>query len=261
MSSGTIPLRLARTCLARTRPSTTGFTNSRWLGLNASDRWIFLPDAVTRSNEWPRWYLTSPRPRFFSGLRSLNAAKTSRRFFSRMLTSTLRRPRWAMPMTISSTPCADEYSTKRSSIAIMLSAPSSEKRLAPTKFLWTNCSKISASVRRVRMRRTSSRSSAQRLRVDSIEAWSQVRAAGSSTCVNSTPIEPQYVSVRWARISRSVARSGRPEMPSVRNDVSSSCGPRPKLASSSSGAAAGGLPSGSMRANRWPRTRYALTSW
>ena len=38
-------LRLRRSCFARTRPSTTGFTNSRWLGLKASERWTWPPDA------------------------------------------------------------------------------------------------------------------------------------------------------------------------------------------------------------------------
>ena len=48
-----------------------------------------------------------------------------------MLVSTLSRPRWAMPMTISSTPCCAAWVITASSAGITLSDPSSEKRLAP----------------------------------------------------------------------------------------------------------------------------------
>ena len=37
-----VACRLNRRCLARVRPSTTGLTASRWLGLGVSDRWIVL---------------------------------------------------------------------------------------------------------------------------------------------------------------------------------------------------------------------------
>ena len=40
-----------RSCLARMRPSTTGLTNSRWLGLKHSDRCTFLPLVGRRSRE------------------------------------------------------------------------------------------------------------------------------------------------------------------------------------------------------------------
>jgi hypothetical protein len=48
-------------CLARALPSTTGLTISRWLGLAVSDRCTELSSKV-RSDEAPRWYLTSPEP-------------------------------------------------------------------------------------------------------------------------------------------------------------------------------------------------------
>ena len=41
----------SRSCLARVRPSTTGFTNSRWLGLNVSVRCTLAPPRVLRSVE------------------------------------------------------------------------------------------------------------------------------------------------------------------------------------------------------------------
>ncbi len=62
-----------------------------------------------------------------------------------------------------------------------------------------------------------------------------MRGSGSSMCVNSTPIEEQYVSFRWLTISRSVARSGRPAMPAVEKVLSRSASLRPKCESSSSG--------------------------
>ncbi len=125
-------LRLRRSILARTRPSTTGFTHSRWLGLNAIDRWTGRPPPVTTSLEYPRWYFTSPAPRNRSGFLSSNAAKISRTFLPMTLTSTFRRPRCAMPMTSSSMPWVPAASMSRSMRGIRLSAPSSEKRLAPT---------------------------------------------------------------------------------------------------------------------------------
>ena len=43
-----------RSCLARTRPTATGLTNSKWLGLKQSDRWTFCPLEVVQSVLWPR---------------------------------------------------------------------------------------------------------------------------------------------------------------------------------------------------------------
>jgi hypothetical protein len=43
------PVSPTRSCLARTRPSTTGFTNSRWLGLKHIDRCTRRPVAVVQS--------------------------------------------------------------------------------------------------------------------------------------------------------------------------------------------------------------------
>ena len=53
--------------LARTLPSTTGFTASRCEGLGASERWTLLP-SNERSDEAPRWYFTSPEPPTSLGL-------------------------------------------------------------------------------------------------------------------------------------------------------------------------------------------------
>ncbi len=62
-----------------------------------------------------------------------------------------------MPITISTIPCRAALAIAKSSRGIRLSAPSSEKVLAPTNFLRTNCSKITASVSRVRIRSCSGR--------------------------------------------------------------------------------------------------------
>ena len=122
-----------RSCLARTRPCTTVFTHSRWLGLNASDTCTLCalaPSPNVRSMENPRWYLTSPPllGRRRSNL-SWNSAKISDAGFCSTLASTLSRPRCAMPITISTTFERAARSISRSISGIRLSAPSSEKRL------------------------------------------------------------------------------------------------------------------------------------
>ena len=125
-----------RSCLARTRPCTTVFTHSRWLGLNASDTWTLCVAGSAavgpkvRSIEKPRWYFTSPPlPGSFGSTLSWNSAKISEAGFCSTLASTLSRPRCAMPITISTTLERAARSISRSSSGIRLSAPSSEKRL------------------------------------------------------------------------------------------------------------------------------------
>ncbi len=54
----------------------------------------------------------------------------------RMFTSTLRRPRWAMPMTTSSTPATPQRWMRSSTSGISESPPSSEKRFWPTYLVW-----------------------------------------------------------------------------------------------------------------------------
>ncbi len=61
-----------------------------------------------------------------------------------MLASTLSRPRWAMPSTISLRPCSPAFSIVRSSSGIKLSAPSSENRLEPRNRFWMNSSNSTA---------------------------------------------------------------------------------------------------------------------
>ncbi len=87
---------------ARTEPSTTGLTASRCDGLNASVRCIGPPGVIT-SDEKPWWYFTSPAESSCACLPS-NSENRSAGILPSVLTSTLRRPRCAMPITISCTP-------------------------------------------------------------------------------------------------------------------------------------------------------------
>ncbi|MCY1447649.1 hypothetical protein D9M71_642790 [compost metagenome] len=91
-----------RSWRARTEPSTTGETISRWDGLNASARCTSPPGVMTLE-EKPWWYFTSPEDRPSAFLPS-NSSNRSRGFLPKVLTRTFRRPRWAMPMTISLAP-------------------------------------------------------------------------------------------------------------------------------------------------------------
>ena len=54
-------------CLARTMPSTTGFTHSRWDGLGATLTVMVSPVSATWVPVAPRWYFTSPEPWVESG--------------------------------------------------------------------------------------------------------------------------------------------------------------------------------------------------
>src|SRR5215212_11511671 len=73
-------------CLARTLPSTTGSTISRCEGLAVSDRWTLLSSKL-RSEDAPRWYLTSPDPSTSSGANEppLNSWKMARCGFAHHL--------------------------------------------------------------------------------------------------------------------------------------------------------------------------------
>src|SRR6266704_140409 len=84
---------------ARTEPSTTGSTISRWEGLNASEM-CTGPPLVEMSEENPLWYFTSPEGSSEACLPS-NSRNRSFGILPSTLTSTLSRPRCAMPITIS----------------------------------------------------------------------------------------------------------------------------------------------------------------
>src|SRR6185312_9234041 len=56
-------------CFARTTPSATGSTASKWLGLATSEVAIDEPSAAVNTPSAPRWYLTSPEPWVVRGSR------------------------------------------------------------------------------------------------------------------------------------------------------------------------------------------------
>ena len=214
-------------CLARTIPSTTGFTHSRWLGSGATMTLSASPVSAWCVPAAPRWYFTSPDPcvELGSTLPS-NSEKIWASGLPIVLASTFRRPRWDMPITDSRTPAraASERTLSRRGIAV--SPPSSEKRLWPMYFAWRKRSKLSASTSFSRTRRRPAASNWVRLRDDSIRSCSHSLRSGSAMYMYSTPIVPQYVSRRTSRISRSVARS-RPDRPLVKNSRSRSHSVRP----------------------------------
>ena len=123
----------AMSCRARTLPTTTGSTASRWLGLGCKEMCTSCPASST-SVEVPRWYFTSPEPCTSSGLKleppnSLNTAVNGLRT---MLTRVFSRPRCGMPMAISFTPAAAAVSIMACRAGMVLSPPSSPKRLVVT---------------------------------------------------------------------------------------------------------------------------------
>ena len=108
-----------------------------------------------------------------------------------MLVSTLSRPRWAMPMTISSTPWLEAWEMTASSAGMTLSDPSREKRLAPAYFTSRKRSNPSASCRWRRISVFSPRESDCRLRSPSIIRCTQAFRSGCWMCMNSTPMRAQ----------------------------------------------------------------------
>ena len=103
---------------------------SRCEGLNASVRCIGPPGVIT-SLEKPMWYFTSPAVRSAAALPS-NSENSIEGDLPRVLTSTLRRPRWAMPITLSCTPRLPATRISSSIATMADSPPSSEKRFWPT---------------------------------------------------------------------------------------------------------------------------------
>ena len=175
-------------CLARTLPSTTGSTISRCDGLAVSDRWILLL-SNSRSDEAPRWYLTSPEPSTASGLAEppLNSWNSARCGLPITWVSTLRRPRCGMPTTISFTPRLPPRLMICSSAGISDSAPSRPKRLVPVNLRSQNFSKPSASISLFRIARRPSRVKLISLSGPSMRSWIQAFCAALVMCMNSTP--------------------------------------------------------------------------
>ncbi len=181
-----------KVCFARTMPSTTGFTASRWLGFGDSDTLISRPDDVRCTPLAPRWYFTSPEPCAMSGSTTpSNSPNTCAIDFPIRLASTVSRPRCAMPITISCTPASAARSRHSSSTTIALSPPSSENRFCPTNRVCRKFSNPSACSSRSRIRRRVVSSSGQLFACGSIRSCSHRFSSGCWMCMYSHPSRPQ----------------------------------------------------------------------
>ncbi len=137
---------LRRTWRARTEPSTTGPTISKWDGLNANAKWTSPPGVITLL-EKPWWYLTSPEPFLWIDLPS-NSPNKSAGFLPIIFTRRFKRPRCGIPITTSLQPTAPARWIISFTIGIKDSPPSTPKRLAPTYLLPRYFSRPSAAVKR-----------------------------------------------------------------------------------------------------------------
>ena len=188
--------------MARTMPSSTGSTVSRWDGFAATETLILSPNSETNSPSAPRWYLTSPEPCTVRGsMLPSNSRKIWPYDLPTMLASTFSRPRCAMPITTSSRPAPAASSQSSSSSGMVVSPPSSENRFWPTYLVCRKVSNASASFSLARIRSCSSRGGLVCGR--STRSWIHLRCSGSWMCMYSMPVVRQYESRRMPRMSRS----------------------------------------------------------
>ena len=102
-----------------------------------------------------------------------------------MFTSTLSRPRWAIPMIADAMPKSAARPSTASSTTMALSAPSMPKRFWPTYLVSKKRSRASAAFSRSRMCSFSSSPGAKLN--PSTCSWSQRFSSGSWMCMYSTP--------------------------------------------------------------------------
>ncbi|MNV58818.1 hypothetical protein D3C71_1512110 [compost metagenome] len=120
-----------------------------------------------------------------------NSANRSLGILPMEFTNTFKRPRWAMPITISWTPLAPADWINSSIAAIKLSPPSREKRFWPTYLVWRKRSKPSAAVRRSRICFFFSTPKLGLLRIFSSFSCHQRFWFWSVAYMYSAPMEPQ----------------------------------------------------------------------
>ena len=138
----------------------------------------------------PRWYFTSPEPWTVRGsMLPSNSRKIWLYFLPTMLASTLRRPRWAMPIVTSSRPTSAAASQISSTSGIVVSPPSRLKRFWPTNLVCRKVSNASAWLSLSRMRSCSSRGGL--VCGCSTRSWIQRRWSGSMMCMYSMPVVRQ----------------------------------------------------------------------
>ncbi len=240
-------------CLARETPSRTGSTASRCDGFATRETLICSPSRPVKVPSAPRWYFTSPEPCIDFGSRlPSNSRKIWAYDLPTMLARTFSRPRWAMPMTTSSSRDSAAESSTASSSGMTDSPPSREKRFWPTYLVCRKVSKASAAFSRRRIRSCSSRSGLECGR--STRSWIHLRCFGSWMCMNSMPVVRQYESRRTPRMSRSFIID-LPAKPPTANSRSRSQSVRPCSVMSRSGCLRCWYSSGSVSAMTWPRTR------
>mmetsp|Transcript_30262 Transcript_30262/g.80122 ORF Transcript_30262/g.80122 Transcript_30262/m.80122 type:complete len:200 (-) Transcript_30262:540-1139(-) len=183
-------------CLARVLPSTTGFTASKWEGLGHSSMWMERPGVwVGRSMVKPKWYLTSPLPSrlpvsSMAPVPSMNSKSISSSGLRITLASTLRRPRWGMPMSMDSTPSSTARSMRALRPGMSASTPSKPKRLVVLYLVARKDSKVTEKVSRSRRRRVAFSSNSYFLSFSNLDRI-QFCWVRSGMCVNSTPTVPQ----------------------------------------------------------------------
>mmetsp|Transcript_23832 Transcript_23832/g.76610 ORF Transcript_23832/g.76610 Transcript_23832/m.76610 type:complete len:215 (-) Transcript_23832:932-1576(-) len=185
---------------ARALPTTRGSTASKCDGFGKTSMYTRRPSGYARSNDVPRWYLTSPDEDQSSSESPTTARsrwcwvpKNSRKMTStglrRTLQRTLSRPRWGMPMITSETPCSVAASTMTFMPGIIDSTPSKPKRFAVLNFVARTASNFSL---KASLSRTCSRSSLGKGGWGtSILDRSQLSFWRSVMCSVSTPTVPQ----------------------------------------------------------------------
>jgi hypothetical protein len=142
----------ARSCLARIGPAATGLTNSRWLGLKHSERCTLCPGRRWSSRCCSPGGTSRRRgPEYRSGRRPRTRGRSPRALAHDVGQHVQPAAVGHAHDDLANALLAGLFDA-RSSSGIRLSAPSSEKLLAPMNFFWMNSSKITASVSRVRMR-------------------------------------------------------------------------------------------------------------
>ena len=185
-------LSLNRRCLARIRPSTTGLTASRWLGLGVSDRWTVCLSLVTWSAEKPEVVLHVAVAGDGLGQVLLELAEDHPVRLVEDVGQDVSRPRCGMPRTISrdaevGRPLDDRVEQRDQHLAPFEREP----LLAHVMRVRGNVSNSSAALSLRMIRRFCRRSKSGWLRTGSIRSWSQWRTCGLRMCMYSTPIVRQ----------------------------------------------------------------------
>mmetsp|Transcript_9454 Transcript_9454/g.33262 ORF Transcript_9454/g.33262 Transcript_9454/m.33262 type:complete len:434 (+) Transcript_9454:909-2210(+) len=269
------PVSPLMSAFARTLPTTTGFTASKWLGFASSDRCTFCPLGYVRSKDVPRWYLTSPEPlqspvsssaAVSAAWMPWNSRKMSSLGLRMTLDSMLRRPRCGMPITTSLQPCSTLVSMVALMPAMSESQPSRPNRLAAEYFCARKRSKWSENATRSKICAFSSL--VYGVGLTSMRSRSQLHVSRSWMCMYSHPILSQYALRNDLSRSPSFARRAVPRNPAMPskparlNSRSMSAAVKPYSSGSSSlGPFDAARRSGSSSAASCPRTWNARMRW